>query len=473
MVDGAERAHGPSGRRATLRRRPGRVGAIALLAVAATACLPPGGGPDLLKRYDRYSAVDTSGLVAVSVFTTPVPGDRAGPLLKELAPSAQNAYVRSLADRTGGVEELQRSLAAPLAEPAGEGDLVDRTRFRRRLVLSVERRGPEGGTTASLAPGARIAWLRIAVGVDGSRARFTTWNRFATRYETVELGTMERSLDTGSGTEIGPLPGALARVLDRAGLQVDRTVVLDESLPLRERYVSNGILRSDSLILLQEGAAGIDLVGNSTVELEVRLAGATTSAGTVHRFEGLFDATGRPRPGDSLRLVSHTLLHPARASPVRARLRFESLVRSVVPGQGDDTYSEADDRVRFLRSVEEAGTIELVPGSELRSSVWSVVSSDCRFLQVRAPDPAPGTPPAALRFLTARDARRFVRWLREGSQESRWSAGAGGGTGRPITAAGRALYLAPGAPLRATEVDGLFVRLQPLNWRAEGYSVCP
>lgn len=451
-------------------RRPAALGASILLLATLTACLPLRTEPELLRRYDRYASSDTAGLVEVSVFTTEGSGEAPGPLVTELSPSAQSAYVRSLAGRTVTVEALQRSLAARLADPTPEGGVLDRTRFRRRLVVSAERRGPEGGRPGSLAPGARIAWLRIALGVDGSRIRFASWSRFATRYDTVELGRMELSRGGEADADLGLIPRGLKRLAGSAGLEARRSVGLEESLPLRERYASNGILRPDSLILLQEGAVGVDLVGNSVVEVEVRLPETRTATGVVHRFEGLFDPAGRPRPPDSLRLVTRALVRPDSAIALEAELRFEALVRSVRRGHGDDTYSEGDDRVRFLRSEEEAGKVALVPAAELRSSVWSIVAADCRVLQVQRPRPPPGAVPAALHFLTAPDARRFLRWLRERAEER---TGANGGGGSGLTAAGRGLFLEPGVPLVAAEAAGLFVQLQPLNWSAEGHSLCP
>ena len=465
----AEPPAGPTG--LSRARRWAAAAALALLPGLLAACLPLRTEPELLRRYDGYASTDTSGLVEVSVFTTAGTGEEGGPLLSRLSPSAQNAYVRSLAGRTSSAEGLQRALAAPLGEPGAGGDAVDHTRFRRRLVVSVERRGPEGGADGSLAPGARIAWLRIALGVDGSRVRFASWSRFATRYDTVELGRMELSRGAEAGADLDLASRGLQRVTGSAGMEIGRSVGLDESLPLQERYVSNGILRPDSLILLQEGAVGVDLVGNSVVDVELRLAGDRTVTGTVHRFEGLFDAGGAPRPPDSVRVLARPLVRPDSAAAIAADLRFESLVRSIRPGRGDDTFSEGDDSVRFLRSREDAGTVTLVPAEELRSSVWSVVTGDCRILQVQAPDPAPGAVPAALRFLEFGEARRFVRWLRERATTTE----AGGSRARDagLTVGGRSLFLAPGDPLRPAEAENLFVQLHPLNWSAGAHSICP
>lgn len=459
------------GARGRPRHRPRRPSlalpaALAVLAVLA-ACAPTRPEPELLRRYRSYSTGDTTGLVEVTAFSAPLLPGTDAPRLTEISRSAQAAYIRSVADRTATVAELQAALAAPVGVPAPGPGRVDRTRFRRRLVLSVERHGAGGAGGRAFAPASRIAWLRVALGLD-STARFTSWDRFVTRYDTVELGTMGLRQSSDRDGELSLAP-PIEQVLG-AGLEAARADRLDESLPLRERHASNGVLRPDSMILLQEGAAGADLVGNAAVEVELRVRPGPVA--TVHRFAGLHDAAGRARPADSVTSVRRELVRPADAGEdVTAVLRFEALVRSVGRGAGDATYSEGDDRVRFLSSSEEVGRVVLVPARELRTSVWSLADPSCRLVGLERPglDPAPGH--GELRFLTRAEARRFLRWLRE--RDVADDRDRDRRRDEALTAAGRALRLGLDAPLRASDLAGLRVRLHPLNWRPEGYSVCP
>lgn len=443
-------------------------GAALAVLTALTACAPtrPEPEPELLRRYDAYRSADTTGLVDVTAFSAPLPIAPGAPTLTEISRSAQAAYIRSLAERTTTVAELQAALAVPVGVPGPAPGPVDRTRFRRRLVLSVERVTPWGTGVPGLAPGSRIAWLRVALGVDSS-ARFTSWDRFVTRYDTVEVGTMElRQASEATGeAALAPLLEAVAGT----GLEAARTARLDESLPVSERHASNGVLRPDSMILVQEGAPGADLTGNAVVEIELRAVPGPPS--TVHRFADLFDGGGRPRPADSVTLVARELIRPASArEDLTADLRFDAVVRSVRRGGGDATYAEGDDQARFLAHSEEAGRVVLVTARELRSSVWSLTSASCRLLGLERPDADTDPGHGELRFRSRAEARRFLDWLRgRASVVGDRSREPDGG----LTAAGRTLRLGLDAPLRPSDLPGLRVRLHPLNWTPEGYSVCP
>lgn len=452
----------PLARRPRPRPFPALPLLVALPFVAACALSRP--EPELLRRYDRFETADSADLVQVSVFASPLPSPERPPLLSELSKSAQAAYIRSLADRTRTADGLQRALGAPVGGPAAGPRPLDRTRFRRRVVVSVERRSSTRAPEP--ASGSRLARVRVALGADRA-ARFTSWDRFVTRYDTVEIGTMElsRSNELGADLELGAGSGTVADPSGSIGIAGRRAVGLDESLPLRERHVSNGILRPDSMVLVQEGAAGVDLVGNSVVEVELRVEDRT--AATVSRFEGLYGPDGRPRPGDSVRLATRQLVAARRAEPVTAELRFEALVRTVRPGRGDATYSEGDDHVRYLRTAGGGSAVVLVPGRELRASVWTLVSGACELLEIEHPVAGSSPGHGALWFASRGDAVRFLQWLGDGRR-----AGAGGARA-PITVAGRRLWLGPGAPLSRSGLPALFVQLQPLNWSPGGYSVCP
>lgn len=438
--------------------------------------------PELLKRWDRYTVADTTGLMRVTVFTARSPASDAPSALADLSRSAQATFVRAMADRTTTVAGLQDALASPLASPGASDGEVDRTVFRRRLVISVERTGPVGAREEEgLSRKARVARSRIALGLRGDRARFTSWDRFVTRWDTVELGTMSRTRSVDLGGDVELLPGTPIDEAGEVGLSASLGSQLDESLTLSERHVSNGILRPDSMILLQEGSAGIDLVGNSGVELELRLARGAATTSHLHRFEGLFDSAGRPSPPGTVRIERRRHVYPSRstvdAGGIAATLRHEIVIRAVRRDRGDATYAEGDDRVVFLRDTGRGGSaVVLVPAREMRASAWRLVRTaggTREVLQVAAP---PGSGPGAtsreLRFATADDARALLRWLDAhrrsplpGPEPPSWaSAGADAAADPEVTMVGRTLYLAPRRPLRRSQITELAIRLHPLNW---------
>lgn len=431
--------------------------ALAALLVVASACWSAP-EPKLLRRHATLEVADTSGLVDVTLFSVPA-GRTAGVTpLAELSASAQAAMIRAVSGKTDSPEAFLRTLG-PSPAP-GDGGAVDRTRFRRRVVISAENRAarPSRGADGRWrgGPGTRIDRLRVAVGTDAARARFLSWDRFASRYETVDLGEMSFRRERSTGLGIDVLPGGTARELEAAALDPARSSTLDETLPLRSRYVSTGILLPDSMILLQEGAVGIDLTGNVVLQVEIDVADAPRPART-HVFAGLFGADGAPRPPDSVRVDGRDLLHaPDAGDDVRGTLRVDAVVRAVRPGAGDATWAEGDDRAVHLVESSVGPPVTLVPARELRASVWQIATRGCgAFLHVEG---GLAGRPEVVQLASPEAAFDFLRWLR---------------AIRPSEVAGRGLRLGPGAPLEPADVDGLSVRLLPLNWSAGAAPPCP
>lgn len=460
-------AEGAGGRRGTeagagrgRRRAPLRSSALAVAVLAVISGCSGRAGPELLRRYASYEVADTTGLVGVAVFSVPASEGGSSTRLPELSPSAQSALIRAVADKTDTPEAFLHLLGRPVGASADSERSADRTRFRRRVVVSAENRvaRPVGDAAGRwrASPGARISRLRVAIGLEPGRARFRSWDRFASRYETVDLGAMSFRRERSSGLALDVAPGNVAGELDLVALESARASTLDEELPLRSRYVSTGMLLPDSMILLQEGAVGVDLTGNVVVEVEIDVVDAPEPA-PVHSFVGLFGGDGAPRPPDSVRVASGRLTHaPAPAGDLRGTLRFEAVVRTVRSGAGDATWAEGDDHVRYLVETARRPGVTLLRGSELRASVWQLATPGCRdFLHVQGDT---GDRPEVVQLASADEAFALLRWLQRS---------------RPSEAGRRALYLGPERPLAPRDADDLAVRLLPLNWEAGPSPPCP
>lgn len=417
-------------------RRARRLAAVLAL-TALTACATRAPEPELLRRHATLSRAEAPGRVAVTVHAAPLPPEAGETRLLQLSRSAQPELIESLAAKTTSVEDFLAALAAPAATAADPAGLDDRTRVRRRIVVSAESRDP--------GPADRITRLRVVLSLDTTEARFWSWDRYASDHGTVDVGQLALRREAESDLDVRV--GAGPRLLDRALVRAGGTVRLDEELPISDRYLSTGILLPDSMVLLQRGAAGVDLAGNSVLAVELRVRGLPPT--TVHRFDGLFDADGRAATPDRVRVGERTL-RVARPLPggLVARLRYEAVSRAVAPGAGDATFAEGDDRARHLRTVGAVRTVTLVPAGELRASAWELVDAGCRdVVHVRAPGSAR---PAALRLGSWEDADRLARWL------------AVTGASR---VGGRELLLGAEALVDAARARGLRVRLLPLNWQ--------
>ncbi len=441
------------------RSGPFRAAVAALGAALTVAACWSAPEPELLRRHATREVADTSGLVDVTLFSVPAGRTAGATPLAELSASAQAAMIRAVSRKTDTPEAFLRTLG-PSPAASGAGGAIDRTRFRRRVVISAENRAgwpsPDADGRWRAGPGTRIDRLRVAVGTDAARARFLSWDRFASRYQSVDLGEMSFRRERSSGLGVDVVPGGTARELEAAGLDAARSSSLDEELPLRSRYVSTGILLPDSMILLQEGAVGIDLTGNVVVQVEVDVADAPQPVRT-QAFGGLFGADGAPRPPDSVRVAARDLVYaPDAGDDVRGTLRVDAVVRAIRPGAGDATWAEGDDHAVHLVESSVGPSVSLVPARELRASVWQLATRGCgAFLHVEG---GLVGRPEVVQLASPDEAFDLLRWLR---------------ATRPSEVAGRGLRLGPGGPLEPPDTDRLSVRLTPLNWSAGSAPPCP
>lgn len=420
-----------------LRRAGTLLWTLAGAAVLAS-CARPGLEHELLRRHASVETGEAPGLVAVTVHARPMAPEPDDARLFRLSKSAQSELIESVAAKTGSLEALLTALAAPAGPPADPSSGGPPTRYRRRIVVSAESR------RAGVAD--RIARLRVVLVLDTAEARFVGWDRFVTRHGTAEVGevVLRRDGDDRFALDVdaAPVPGSAGGLTVRAG----GSSRLDETLTVSDTYLSTGVLLPDSMILLQRGAQGRDLAGNSVLAVTIELVG--TAAVVVHGFTGLRDAAGRPSAPDRVRVRSRRLAH-ARSMPrgVRARLRFEAMSRTVPPGRGGATFAEADDRVRLLRTVGEGREVSLIAASELRASVWEIADGACGpALHLRRASDARGS---VLQLASFEEAEALLRWIRASSADR---------------VGGLHLRLGPDAALDAAGRDRLAVRLRPLNW---------
>lgn len=418
------------------------VAGLALLSACATA--PP---PGLLRRHAELERAEAPGRVGVTVFAAPLSPTADETRLLQLSKSGQSELIRAVASKTATVEGFLAALSAPAAAADLPDRLLDRTRFRRRLVVSAEDREPGEAD--------RIARLRVVLALDTSRALFSRWDRYLTEHGTVEVGeaALRREATAGLELDLGPFGSGVGPEDGR--LRAGSATRYEEEAAVSDRYLSTGVLLPDSLVLLQRGALGMDLAGNSVavVELEAQALPPVD----VHRISGLYDGAGRPLPAEAARISVLRLRAPrASSGGIVARLGFDAVTRAVVPGRGESTFSEADDHVRLLHTVGVGPDVTLVPAGELRVSVWELVDETCRrVLHFQRPGSRQGE---ALYLLDWEEAQRLARWL------------AATGSDR---VGGRLLRLGVSDPLVPADAARLRVRLLPLNWDPGGESSCP
>jgi len=243
--------------------RPWRFSVTVMAAVLSAACAST---PELTRRYAGIRPDEGASRMraVVSMFSLPVlsPGSRS---MFDLGSSGQTAFINVARDRTSSMPDFVEALGTHIpGTPAGPG--IDATRLHRRVVFSLS---PEG-----LGPADRIDRLLLTLTLTsptyGSSPawRFASWNRFTTRYETIELGDIGLSRKREIGVSLGDLPAGSAGAEIGASTKLGRN--LEEELELRQRYVAaTGTLSDHSASIYQEGVVGIDLTGNSSIDVEL------------------------------------------------------------------------------------------------------------------------------------------------------------------------------------------------------------
>jgi hypothetical protein len=152
-------------------------GTIPLLATGILfcgACV----SPYLTNRYHDAAFVErkaSSDLLKVSAFVLDVPPTAARNFIFELSPEAQSALVQVLADKTETVEAFMDSLKNGGGEGADGGDCIDKSRFRKRIVFSVEKK--MSADPGEIGPADRVSELLVKLAIP-EQARFLSWNRF-------------------------------------------------------------------------------------------------------------------------------------------------------------------------------------------------------------------------------------------------------------------------------------------------------
>lgn len=385
-------------------------GMLLLLVLAALACA---GCPSPLLT-SRYASVEFGALpadsdaVRVSAFVLDVPAAPAKGILFELGPQAQGTLVRELAGKTESIEAFLAALLGGGKEDGEGGGRFDLTRFRKRVVFSVEKKISAAGT--GIGPADRVSELKVVLDLP-QRARFLSWNRFETKYESVDLGKIGATQSSQVGISATLTPkGSLVPEGIPVGAEFGRG--MSEEVLLKQRYVSlSGALAPQEARLYQQGAVGIDLAGNFFIDLDLQFTGEIRTDRVV--MVGSLRSKGAWTPAEKIQVEFKTLTYAASPDPVACDLKVDYILRHVL-GK-DDTIIEGDDLVRFLRGTGK-DQFELLRASELRAATYAVralrlhdgtTSSDGFRLHLAGYREAP------LHFAGYSMARAFLDWLKE------------------------------------------------------------
>lgn len=372
---------------------------IALVFLAGCSVLTP--RPQVIRRFSQYRVVEqppaNTPLVSLTTFSTPVPAVDPPRGLLNMAERGQAELVRALAAKTDGAPALARALALPFAPEQERPAMIDRSRVKRRVVFSIEKRSP--------GPADRINLVRVRVKlpqIGADAPTFVGWNRMESEYRTIDLGKLTSTQTRTMGGELGlsiPVLSAAPNVSASAEKSLEEEVTVQRRVPSL-----HGTLALREASLMEEGVSGVDLTGNVSADFEIVLPFRDGQAYsfTFTAKDGAPDCTQRP----SLR--SHVLRYPVHRDTLKAEVEMEYVVRQV--GRGVRTEFEADDWVTFVNGTHPTRTFTLIPGEDLAVSVFTLRSAG-NPLQVADALAGGPLPLQDLRLATYEDAFRVLSWL--------------------------------------------------------------
>lgn len=399
---------------------------LGLSVALATGCRSR---PEITRRYATLESVATpespcADAVVLTGFVKVEDPPKPEPAVTRLTGTGQAELIRVLSK---GMKppEILRLLGRPLGwAPPSKSNPLERRSLDRRVVFSVER-------GAGLLPADRVlsAEIRLALpATEGGRfPRIADWDRFSTKFGDVDLGkvTLTQSDEAKATASVGPYAGeALPVDLELVGR---RERVLEEELALEARRVElTGVLEPGGkrARVFQEGAPGIDLVGNSVLDLTVDLSQASIDERRVYRVTAFKDDDAPKAPADAEFTVA-TLLRPG-PQAVTCSLSGSYVLRRVLAG--GDTVIEGDDAVRLERGEFPPRDLVLVEQEEVARLrryfvIRTAASTDPRvpaLLVVSKPPIPAGAPPpprpqsddGVLAFETYEEGAAFLEWLR-------------------------------------------------------------
>ncbi len=398
-----------------------RIGLLLLLIAIGGACTPT---PEITRRYAQFDGgVEPvqNRHVAASAFVMPVPAAASDLAIRQLSDRGQGAVISALTSGASGKDDVLHYAGLKRRK---SDKIEDRTLVKRRVVLSISK------TDCAISSADRIEQLRSRIASISSGVTIESWNRFSTEHETVDLGkvSLEKTFEATVEGKVGtPEKAAVAAHL--LGTARD-TRTLTEELSLRERRIKiTGTLAPDRrwAETYQQGSVGIDLTGNSTLDLTLKMPAADDGE-LKHTLRFTLSAGGRRLAPKDVGFRVRKLLLPelaknaatGKVEAVTCKISGSYRLRRVLYGQS--TIMEGDDHVRFIHGEFEAGDkVEIISAATVQAAArhYAIthVRRNQRLKYRRVVLPGPGQPPrpvgdAEILYLaTLGEVDELLAWL--------------------------------------------------------------
>ena len=332
-----------------------------IVAISICACA----APELTKRFKSAEWVaNQDGLVDVEAFSIERPGQTTTATLLSLSERGQAEFINTIGAKTTTTKELLDTLGSSIGKKPAPGLFLNNTEFKRRLVLST-RRVPATNDF----PGNRIHSLSCTLSGLSGDLSFKSWELFSTKYENVDLGkiTLDQSTEGSLNVNATSAEGSGDPVARGGSFSVSRN--MNEEVSLRQRYiVLSGVLGEKQAVVSQEGVVGIDLAGNSFIDLTMQM----DEDPPVPVFSiGPYKAGNNWLPQNQVIAVKRFVTYPRSSVDQTADLNCDYVLRNVSDIESRSTVIEGDDNVQFLSGTLAASkNVVLLPAEILDFKLW-------------------------------------------------------------------------------------------------------
>jgi hypothetical protein len=380
---------------------------IVAIVLSLTAC-----ETELPRRYKSMTMerqAPREPLVRVSAFVIETPKSGEEPGVLQLSAEGQASLITAIAKVDNSVTGLYQQLAKGFAKQPPI-NLIDRSQMTARIIFSTQKSELAGGSAD------RISRLEFNLKGLVDDLQFHQWNRFETEYGQVDLGKVGLKKGATLSAKLSPEFGGTLSA-GEAGVTVSRE--LSEEIALRQRFITlTGTLDIHSATLVQEGAAGIDLSGNTSIDLTIKFAPEAVESQRIIKFDSFRTSKGLKTPDEiSYRVIpihipKHKVVYDNLKKGIRCQLTGNYELRHV--RKGGETIIEGDDAVVFTR-----GGLEVTPNDLSLMSHEQLVQLRARFFihslgnegENLAIDHSPRDSHLPLDFATYEEAEEFLDWV--------------------------------------------------------------
>ena len=332
---------------------------------------------------------DAAYRFVASISTSPATVSDKGIAITELSDRAQAAYVMAFAAISKDSAALVDAIARPDKPTAtSPGSYLAKGRVETRIIASIQ---PANGL---LPPGDRLYWAKLKIAPIGP-ARFTGWTLAANKKTSITVGTIKANRSDKLTAETGL---KLGNPFVDAKIGAESSSSREETANINDQTTIDARIDEHLAELIQTAGWRDDLSGNATFDTTLELQ--TPFETYIHKLGVLWEKD-KPIAGVNVGLARQVIDIPEE-QPTCANVELEYVVRHIV--SKNETYTEADDVVEFLRGKFKSKPQLLAPIQ--RTPRWGIdVAGFGPLIVVR------GTREEALTLTSVNEAIDFIDWL--------------------------------------------------------------